>query len=309
MHTGAFYDIVRFIMRGVFIFGAAIALSLVSRSAVAMEGAIEVDGVSRPSPVVESSEDERASPTSLDAANVSEKHNFVWVDLSTYDVRVARRFYSALFGWSYDTGVGGYFNARRGNRVVSGLYQTPKELRDVVPAFWMSYILVNDVEKTVAEARRVGGTIEFTDTSPAGRVALIRDPLGAGFTVYQGSAPSARTTDQVGTFIWNELYVSDAAKVIPFYQKVFGWQITQSAPNTYAVSNNGQRIATIHHGKEELRFDGQYQYWVVSFAVSDLDSSTAHALNGDYTVVSEEPGRTLFVGQYGDLFYLTEVKK
>ena len=59
-----------------------------------------------------------------------------------------------------------------------------------------------------------------------GKVALIRDPQGSGFTVYEGDQLThTRTLNEPGTLIWNELHVSNAAKVIPFYEGIFNLDI------------------------------------------------------------------------------------
>ena len=111
---------------------------------------------------------------------------FIWADLSSYRPDVTRPFYSQIFEWSFDD-----YAALVSKRPTSGLYQMPQKFIDMgMPSFWMSYIAVDDVEAAVKTAGEMGGKVEL---GPApfvggGEYALIRDPLGAGFTVYNGTA-------------------------------------------------------------------------------------------------------------------------
>ena len=67
------------------------------------------------------------------------KNNFVWTDLSTFDLDIAQKFYSNVFGWKYFQAEEGYYVATFSNREVSGLYATPEKFRQMnMPSFWMS---------------------------------------------------------------------------------------------------------------------------------------------------------------------------
>ncbi|MEM8878817.1 MAG: VOC family protein, partial [Pseudomonadota bacterium] len=128
--------------------------------------------------------------------------DFVWCDLSTFDVAGTRDFYGRLFGWSYDRipqPDGSPYDVASINDVPqAGVFEMPEKFQKIgLPSFWMSYIQVDDAAAIVDLARQLGGKVEVGPI-PYGEgalVALIRDPLGAGFTVYQGSDLSVRAQD------------------------------------------------------------------------------------------------------------------
>jgi uncharacterized protein len=60
------------------------------------------------------------------------------------------------------------------------------------PNHWHVYFAVADADATVARATELGGSIlvEPFDT-PVGRMAVIRDPQGATFSIIQPPPPAA----------------------------------------------------------------------------------------------------------------------
>ena len=61
---------------------------------------------------------------------------------------------------------------------------------DDVPPNWTTYIGSHDVDATAARAKELGATIfrEPTDVPGTGRFAIIQDPTGAVFGVWQGAS-------------------------------------------------------------------------------------------------------------------------
>ncbi len=81
-----------------------------------------------------------------------------WVDIGTPDVQAAGEFYSALFGWDIEYGpaeMGHYSMARLRGLDVAALadQQTPGLV------VWTTYIAVDDLDATVAQARAAGATV------------------------------------------------------------------------------------------------------------------------------------------------------
>ena len=163
---------------------------------------------------------------------------FVWADLSTFHLHQTKKFYSQVFNWAYTVSDDQYCTAHKGTKQISGLYEMPETFQKMnMPSFWMSYIQVDNVETTVAQAKSLNAIIELVEENPIGKIALIRDPLGAGFTVYEGNQLNARGQNQADHMVWNELYVSDASQVKPFYEQLFGWTIQHDSNNRYDVFN------------------------------------------------------------------------
>lgn len=236
-------------------------------------------------------------------------NDFIYADLSTYTPTETISFYEKVFGWKYykyDT----YYTAYIGNTEVAGLYETPERFKQMrMPHFWMSYIQVNSVTETVQKAKELGGIIELESQINNGdKVALIRDPLGAGFTVYEGNQlQNIRTKNTANTLIWNELHVSEASKVIPFYQGIFNWNIIQDHESSYKVFNlQNEHIATIQEISNAYK--GTYEYWVCTFGVEDIEASKETILKQGGTVITTEENRILFSDNSNEsFFYVKEV--
>ena len=230
--------------------------------------------------------------------------SIIFADLSTYTPEATMAFYEAVFGWSFYS-ENGYNMAYLGNQEIAGLYETPEKFRQMrMPHFWMTYIQVSNVERTVAEAKKLGGIVELSSPFPGwGTVALIRDPLGAGFTVYEGSVQkSVRTEDQPNTLIGNALHVSDVGKIAPFYEQLLGWRFTQSAPGEYHIHNpNNEFQASAMEIPNAWK--GSYEYWVCTFGVTNVAASVEKALEHGGTVISDEGHRVLVTDHSQQAFF------
>jgi len=112
-----------------------------------------------------------------------------WADLSTSDVDRAKKFYSDLFGWTISAGekdTSGYLHIQNGNDFIGGIppakYRNPN-----VPPHWLSYFLVGDCDASAAKAKQLGGTTHMDPSTMegVGRMAVIADPQGAVFSIFQ----------------------------------------------------------------------------------------------------------------------------
>jgi hypothetical protein len=117
---------------------------------------------------------------------------FVWDELGTQNVEASEQFYSAVFGWtSKDMGeeYGGYRIFERGETGVAGLMKMPDPS---VPSMWTPYVAVEDVDATVARAKELGGgtIVDAMDIPNVGRIAVLKDPIGAVIGVIKPSQPS-----------------------------------------------------------------------------------------------------------------------
>jgi uncharacterized protein len=110
-----------------------------------------------------------------------------WNDLGTADPETAQRFYSDLFGWEYES-VGpadlDYWTIKNGGRSNGGIRKAPPE----IPAFWLPYFAVKDIDTTADIAKGHGGDqhVPKTTTSGDGAFAVFTDPLGAWFALVEG---------------------------------------------------------------------------------------------------------------------------
>jgi len=245
-------------------------------------------------------------------------NKFIWADLSTFDIQSAKRFYSHCFGWDYQEVGGGYMFCQVRDNAAAGLYTMPEQFQSMgMPSFWMSYIHVDDLEEIVRLAERQGAKVEVKPkpASSGGMIALIRDPAGAGFTCYEGEDPGGRDeSDSLGRMAWNELHVSDLAKVESFYANVFGWRIeatdVSGRYNVFASSDHSEPIAGIQVTSNDIK--GDKEYWGVYFSVSSLSSAAKNIEECGGQVVAEQPignRQALLVYDSQDAaFYIVEGK-
>lgn len=234
------------------------------------------------------------------------ENHFIYADLSTYDLKTAIKFYATVFDWEYYNSGEDYWIAFIKNKEATGLYETPQKFQEMnMPSFWMSYIQVNSVEETVALARALGGIVELVDLEASiGKIALIRDPLGAGFTVYEGDRLNVRTKDTPNTLVWNELFISDLSKVKDFYEGIFQWHIEVNS-TTYQhmiYDRSNTKIGAISEVSDLVR--GKYQFWGVFFAVNDIEETKQKALNNGGSLIYEDENVTILADSFGAFFHL-----
>lgn len=232
---------------------------------------------------------------------------FCWPEANARDVAVARAFYSGLFGWGLRSDAdGGYAEWQQGGKSLGGLIGLGKQREQAgVPPHWMVYVAVADADGTAAKAREHGGTVVHGPFSipGAGRFALLEDPTGARFSLYQeepGSRPPLLGVP--GTMVWTELVTPDPAKARPFYAAVFGWT-PQAVP---MGTPSGDYTLFLHDGAMAagmMTMRGEWwgevpPHWMVYFAVEDLEATLAKAasLGGEVRVPpTEVPG----IGTFG----------
>ena len=156
--------------------------------------------------------------------------SFVWYELMTSDAEAASAFYAKVVGWSMaDAGMPGirYTLAKVGERQVAGLMDVPPGLESG-PVTWFGYVLVADVDKMVERVREMGGALHRppADIPGVGRFAVVADPQGATFMLFQGNGEPAPdlATHLPGTIGWHELHTTNWEAAFDFYQTLFGWE-------------------------------------------------------------------------------------
>lgn len=116
-----------------------------------------------------------------------------WFELMTTDSAKAQAFYEALLGWtseSMDMGEAGtYTMFANGGQPLGGMMQMGEEFGGA-PPHWATYFAVESCDATTAKAEELGGKayVPPTDIPGKGRFALLADPVGATFAVYQNTA-------------------------------------------------------------------------------------------------------------------------
>ena len=121
---------------------------------------------------------------------VNEPGAVIWNELIT-DNPAAVTFYEQVLGvttTTVDMGGNKYTMFQVGDKEVGGT--TPPQMAGV-PNHWHVYFAVADADATAAKVRQLGGSVmvEPFDT-PIGKMAVVTDPQGAVFSLFQARPPA-----------------------------------------------------------------------------------------------------------------------
>ncbi|WP_437089807.1 VOC family protein [Streptomyces sp. enrichment culture] len=114
-----------------------------------------------------------------------------WAELLTRAPERAADFYAAVLGWRLggsgtSSASGGSARWSVGGTEFGSLVTMDDKFPHEVPAHWLPYFAVADVDRAAADATGGHGTVLMLPTSPPDgpRIAVLRDPQGAMFGVY-----------------------------------------------------------------------------------------------------------------------------
>ena len=229
-----------------------------------------------------------------------------WVDTRRADLGPATAFYGGLFGWRFEDRApedapGRYLIAQLGGRDVAGLGEAADGAE---AAAWTTFVRVESADRTAEAAAAAGGTVlmEPADAGAAGRFAVLAEPAGATFGVWQaGGHRGAGLVNEPGAWVGTDFRTTDPDASSAFYGAVFGWEVDEVEPETgYAnvrMPGYGEHLTELDPGLPDrlARYgapenfadvvgwmapigagDGDApSHWGITFAVDDVDASAA----------------------------------
>lgn len=206
---------------------------------------------------------------------------FCWAELATSDQDGAKAFYASLLGWEADdrpVGDGVFYSMQNlAGKPVAAIAPQPAQQREAgVPPLWNSYISVDSADAAVERAAVLGGKVHAPafDVMQAGRMAVIQDPQGAYFMVWEAREHfGAALVNEPGALVWNELATPDMDGAGAFYGGLFGWAFEpyDSSPQPYLGIKNGQAS----NGGITTLQPPMPPSWLVYFGVGDIESALA----------------------------------
>jgi predicted enzyme related to lactoylglutathione lyase len=123
----------------------------------------------------------------------NEPGGLAWTDARLTDPDTARAFYTAVFGYRYQSLPGApehYTTFHLGEAPLGGIGGM-MDPAATLPSHWLAYFSVADADAAVAAAVGGGGTLQGPPMdSPFGRMAFLTDPDGAVFALV-GPVPGA----------------------------------------------------------------------------------------------------------------------
>jgi predicted enzyme related to lactoylglutathione lyase len=210
-----------------------------------------------------------------------------WIDLSSSDPAGSRDFYAKLFGWQVevnpDPQYGGYALAKVGGKDVAGI--GPKMMPEA-PTAWSIYIGTTDIDGLAQKVQAAGGSVIAApmDVGDQGRMSVFQDPSGAIISAWQPKAMAGFVAGAPNAYAWAELNSRGLGKAVAFYSSVFGWS-SRTSP-----MGEGQPPYTEFLLGEDSIAGGMEMnpasppeipsYWMVYFAVDDVDAAYRKALDG-----------------------------
>jgi len=230
-----------------------------------------------------------------------------WLDLTTTDVAGAKSFYGELLGWTSTESPmpgdmpGTYTMIHLGDGNLGGVNELQAEQKSAgMPPSWSVYFAVEDVDETVAAAKKAGGKViqDAFDIPETGRMAVLSDPTGAVFSVWGRHSPhigADRFENKPGSFCWAELGTNNIDVAGGFYTKIFPYKADMQP-----MGEMGD-YTTFKVGEEPAA--GMYKlppemakvppHWLPYFVTEDIDASTVKAekLGGQKVCpIGEAPG-------------------
>src|SRR5262249_14953034 len=117
------------------------------------------------------------------------------------------------------------------------------------------------------------------DVMDLGRMAVIQDPSGAVFAVWEARKnPGIGVKDEPGAFCWGELTTPNTAACEPFYSQLFGWRAKHSthSPMECPEFHQGDRgIGGMVPPPKEM--PNIPPHWMPYFCVTDCDATVEKA--------------------------------
>ena len=126
----------------------------------------------------------------IGASRVNDPSCLTWNELQTHDPDRAIAFYTGLFGWEADRieqdGRLVYVTLKNAGRTNGGMMPMTEQHGDAPPA-WLAYFTVPSSDAAATRVRELGGEVLAGPLNVGnGRIAVVRDPQGAAFALFEG---------------------------------------------------------------------------------------------------------------------------
>jgi hypothetical protein len=234
--------------------------------------------------------------------------SFCWPELATTDRKGGVAFYRDLFGWDVnDQPIGpddiySMFKVR-GREAAAAYTMRADERQMGIPPHWNSYVSVKSADDAAKRAQQLGAKVIVPpfDVMDAGRMAVLQDPTGAIFEVWQANKHvGTRVQGEAGALCWTELATRDTKAAETFYTQLFGWSAKTGSADSAMPYTEFSLAGRGIGGMMPMPAMVPAQvpaYWTPYFQVSDVNATVAKASqSGASTIVP--PTDMSKVGQF-----------
>jgi hypothetical protein len=258
-----------------------------------------------------------------------------WVDTLQRDPAAALAFYAEVFGWEF-AGPGPmpgsssdqYFVARLRGREVAGIGSLPPQQPPVV---WNTYVSVDDAAAACERVRGAGGAVAVPpfDAPPAGRIAVVADPEGAVFCLWEpNERKGAQIVNEPSAWAMSALLARDPQRAAAFYRDAFGWETDTFAAGPTQVTlfrlpgyvgGEPQQpvprdVVAVAIPAGDALPTGVNAQWSVDFWIADVDAAAQTAARHGGTLLEpphDVPGfrRCVLADPQGAIFSLSRLNR
>src|SRR4051794_4308384 len=207
-----------------------------------------------------------------------------WVAAVHPDPPAAAAFYSELFGWETqnlmpESSGEHYIVCTLNGRDVSALVSTGPAPAPPEP-IWGTHVSVDSADATAAAARDAGGTViaEPFDSPGGGRVAVLADPGGAAFCLWEPQGRhGAQLVNEPSAWAMSLLATPDTEAAAAFYAELFGWTTESFGPTTlFRLPGyvGGEPEQPVSREVVAAMIEGEAPApWAVDFWIDDADAA------------------------------------
>ena len=215
------------------------------------------------------------TPVTDSPTGIHHPGKFVWNDLLTDDIAVAKKFYGKLFGWTFKQ-LGGYTVVKNDQQSIAGMVEVKVNAEKPSAARWLSSVSVTDVDKAIFQVIKEGGSVQngSMDLLNRGKAALVRDSLGAQLLLLNATNGDPEDREPViGSWLWHELWSNNTELSLAFYQNLFGYDFDGDR-NDYLIllKDEKWRAGIRHSAAPELEMR-----WVPAVRVASTEAIAAKA--------------------------------
>jgi uncharacterized protein len=210
---------------------------------------------------------------------------FVWFEYVSNDAKQAQAFFAELFHWNTKVAPGqqgSYTMIAVGDDAIGGYLSPIAGLPS--QAHWLPDLQVANAQDIANKVKAHGGKIvkEPFPVGEFGTMAIVLDPLGGAFGLWQPAKPEDTGGDYKGvegSWIWNELTTKDPDKSVAFYKAIGGFEIETMThegpgpgPDRYEIlTSDGKGRGGI------MKLHGVPQMWMPYVKVANTDETVDKA--------------------------------
>jgi uncharacterized protein len=215
---------------------------------------------------------------------------FCWVEIGTTDVTKAKSFYQKVFGWKFTDPMkmpdgSEYFMWSVDGIECGGLCKlNEQQAKSGVPAHFLNFMFADKVDDYAKRGKDLGGELLMPafDVGEHGRMAVLKDPTGAPFALWQSMGKNEKRLPKQGTqgkVGWRELWTNDIERAGKFYCDLFGFDIEVDQKLNYHTFKLG---GSMEGGMMQIQRDwGDIpSHWATYINSKNVDQTVA-SIKGD----------------------------